>query len=223
MLEVLKHVAFAMVHRVTLHQGWPAVPDQAVQRWSAGLTGRVPFRARCNMPRIIPNLPFAAAVLVVAGACKDSSGSTSSIRLRDDCDPATFNAGIGAGTCQHSSSAGVTLSAFNAELQSTGKVAAWQITPATLTVNEGDVLPVVNTGGETHTYTEVEEFGGGVVPALNQASGNPVEAPECANKAEVDSSTVHSGQTMMHTFDDQGTVKYQCCIHPWMRQTVTVR
>ena len=174
------------------------------------------------MPRIMPHV-LVAAVLLLTGACKDSSGSTSSIQLRDDCDPATFNAGIGAGTCQHSSSTGVTLASFNAELQATGKVAAWQIKPATLTVNEGDVLPVVNTGGETHTYTEVEEFGGGVVPALNQLSGNTTVAPECANKAEFDSSTVHSGATMQHTFDDHGTVKYQCCIHPWMRQTVTVR
>jgi plastocyanin len=162
--------------------------------------------------------------LLGVAACKDTSGSNTTIRLQDNCDPATFNAGLGAGTCAHASSGtGTTLASFNSELQATGKVAAWQMVPATLTVNKNDVLPVVNTGGETHTYTEVEEFGGGIVPALNQASGNPVEAPECANAATFDSSVVRSGQTMMHTFDDQGTVKYQCCIHPWMRQIVTVR
>jgi plastocyanin len=82
---------------------------------------------------------------------------------------------------------------------------------------------VVNTGGETHTYTEVDEFGGGVVPMLNQLSGNTTVAPECSNAAEFDSSTVRSGQTVEHTFDARGTEKYQCCIHPWMRQTVVVR
>jgi plastocyanin len=163
------------------------------------------------------------ALLLFAGCDDDTSGTSGRVTLRDDCDPATFNAALGAGTCQHSSGAGVTLASFNAELQATQAVAAWNIAPTTLTVEEGTTLPVVNTGGETHTYTEVEEFGGGVVPSLNTASGNTTVAPECADQAEVDGSTVRSGQTMQHTFDEQGTEKYQCCIHPWMRQTVTVR
>jgi plastocyanin len=166
-------------------------------------------------------LALLPALLLVA-ACDNTNGSTGAIQLRDDCDPATFNAALGAGTCQHKSAAGVTLSAFNAELTANHTVAAWRIVPATLSLHEGATLPVVNTGGETHTYPEVEEFGGGVVPALNQASGNPTAAPECLDAAEFNASTVHSGQTAQHTFDEQGTEKYQCCIHPWMRQTVTV-
>jgi plastocyanin len=170
-------------------------------------------------PALLP-----AVVIVLLAGCNSSSGSTARVELRDDCDPASFNATLGAGTCQHaSSSAGVTLASFNAELQASGRVAAWQMAPSTMTVNEGDVIPIVNAGGETHTYTEVDQFGGGVVPALNAASGNTTVAPECASATEVASSTVHSGQTMQHTFDAQGTEKYQCCIHPWMRQTVTVR
>ena len=35
-------------------------------------------------------------------------------------------------------------------------------------------------GGEAHTFTQLKQFGGGFVDALNQASGNPVPAPECA-------------------------------------------
>lgn len=163
------------------------------------------------------------ALLLVA-ACSDTSGTTGRIQLQDNCDPATFNAGLGAGTCAHATgSTGVTLANFTAELQATQKVAAWQIVPATLSVREGATLDVVNAGGETHTYTEVENFGGGVVPALNAASGNTTVAPECADAAGFDSTMVHSGQTRQHTFDEKGTEKYQCCIHPWMRQTVTVR
>ena len=162
--------------------------------------------------------------LLLFAACDSTTGSTGVIQLRDDCDPATFNAGIGAGTCQHASgSAGVTLSAFTAELTANHTVAAWRIVPSELSVKEGAQLAVVNTGGETHTYTEVDEFGGGVVPMLNQLSGNTTVAPECTNAAEFDSSTVRSGQTVQHTFDERGTEKYQCCIHPWMRQTVFVR
>lgn len=174
------------------------------------------------MRRAILILRIIPALLAVA-ACDDTSGSNGHVELRDDCDPASFNAALGAGACRHATtSAGTTLSAFNAELNATQKVAAWQIAPATMTVHEGDELDVVNTGGETHTYTEVENFGGGVVPALNTASGNTTVAPECASSAKFDSSTVLSGQTVRHDFDERGTEKYQCCIHPWMRQTVTV-
>jgi plastocyanin len=61
------------------------------------------------------------------------------------------------------------------------------------------------------------------VPALNTAAGITTVAPECLDGAEFSASTVRSGQTMQHTFDEKGTEKYQCCIHPWMRQTVTVQ
>jgi len=160
--------------------------------------------------------------LLLAAAC-DSTGSNGRILLQDDCDPATFNAALGAGTCQHRSAAGVTFANFNAELQANHTVAAWRIFPPTMTVREGASFDVDNTGGETHTYTEVEEFGGGVVPALNTASGNTTVAPECLDEAEFEGSTVRSGQSKQETFDEQGTEKYQCCIHPWMRQTVSVR
>ena len=164
------------------------------------------------------------AALLLLAACDDTSGTTGVIQLQDDCDPATFDAALGAGTCRHrSSTAGVTLASFNAELAATHQVAAWQIFPPTLDVREGATFLLANTGGETHTYTEVENFGGGVVPALNQASGNTTVAPECVDAAAFDSSTVLSGATATHTFDERGTEKYQCCIHPWMRQTVTVR
>lgn len=55
------------------------------------------------------------------------------------------------------------------------------IVSTTLEVSEGTSLPVMNTGGELHTYTEVEDFGGGVVPMLNQLSGKTTVTPECAN------------------------------------------
>ncbi|HEX8246171.1 MAG TPA: plastocyanin/azurin family copper-binding protein [Longimicrobium sp.] len=162
--------------------------------------------------------------LLLSAACSDTSGTTGRVQLQDDCDPATFNAALGAGNCTHaSSSTGVTLANFNAELQATQKVSAWRMVPATMSVREGATLDVVNLGGETHSYTEVENFGGGRVPALNQASGNTTVAPECMDQATFEASVVPSGQTKRHTFDETGTEKYQCCVHPWMRQTVMVR
>lgn len=173
------------------------------------------------MPRFNLAVPLLPALLLFV-ACDDSSGATKVVEMQDDCDPATFNAALGSGTCQRSS-AGVTLTNFNAEMQANHTAAAWRIVPTTLDVEEGATLPVRNIGGEMHTCTEVEEFGGGVVPMLNQLSGNTTVAPECADPAAVASSTVRAGETMRHTFDERGTEKYQCCIHPWMRQTVTVR
>ena len=162
------------------------------------------------------------ALLLLAG-CDDTTSVRGVVQLRDDCEPATFNAALGAGTCQRTGGEGTTLSDFTAELTASGRVAAWRIVPATLDLNHGARYAVVNTGGETHTYTEVEEFGGGVVASLNQLSGNPTAAPECLDAAQLDSSTVRAGQTVQHTFDERGVEKYQCCIHPWMRQTVVVR
>ncbi|HET7230361.1 MAG TPA: plastocyanin/azurin family copper-binding protein [Longimicrobium sp.] len=175
------------------------------------------------MPRTRHALVLLPALMLLA-ACSDSLASSGTIGMEDNCDPATFNATLGAGTCLHASSgAGMTLASFNAELAASHRVADWYIDPERMTVAEGANFSVVNAGGETHTYTEVEEFGGGVVPALNQASGNTTVAPECANQATFNASIVASGQTRQHTFDERGTEKYQCCIHPWMRQTVTVR
>jgi plastocyanin len=173
------------------------------------------------MPRVNLSLALIPALLLLA-ACEDSNGARKVVELRDDCDPATFNAALGAGTCQRAST-GVTLANFTAELQANQAAAAWVIVPTNLEVDEGTSLPVMNTGGEVHTYTEVENFGGGVVPMLNQLSGNTTVAPECADQSAFTRSTVRAGETMQHTFDEKGTEKYQCCIHPWMRQTVTVR
>lgn len=175
------------------------------------------------MPRVRFILALFSASLCLGG-CKDSLSSGGTIELEDNCEPASFNAALGAGACLHASSGrGQTLSSFNAELSATHEVAAWYIDPEEMTVREGATFSVANTGGETHTYTEVEEFGGGVVPALNTASGNTTVAPECADQGTFNASLVASGQTVQHTFDERGTEKYQCCIHPWMRQVVTVR
>lgn len=141
------------------------------------------------------------------------------VSMLDQCDSASFNAGIGAGTCTTAGS--VTLNAFNAELAASQTVAAWKFDPTTQTITLGGSILATNNGGEKHTFTEVEEFGGGIVPALNAASGNPVEAAEC--KDVTDANMIAPGASMRTDAETTvGTHKYQCCIHPWMRETVTV-
>jgi plastocyanin len=155
------------------------------------------------------------------GACNDSSGPSVAphVDAMDECDPASFNAALGAGTCTRNGS--VTLAQFNAELTAQHSVAAWHFAPTTLTARVGDAITVTNRGGEVHTFTEVENFGGGIVPSLNTASGNPTEAPECGQLQAED--FIQAGTTVTDERETTaGTEKYQCCIHPWMRATVTV-
>ena len=168
----------------------------------------------------LSSLAIALAAIAMA-ACEDSSGpiETTHVSMQDECDPATFNAALGAGTCTRQGT--VTFSAFNAELNSTQQVAAWRFVPSEIEVEVGDEITATNNGGELHTFTEVEEFGGGIVPALNEASGNTTEAPECAQLTASDN--VSPGQTFTTEEETEvGTERYQCCIHPWMRTVVHV-
>lgn len=154
-------------------------------------------------------------------ACNNANSPLDNPRvsMRDECDPATFNAALGAGTCTRNGS--MTFAQFNTELGATQHVAAWQFVPSALTIHVGDVITAMNDGGEEHTFTEVEQFGGGIVPSLNQASGNPTEAPECA-QLEADDHVAAGATYHTDPAASVGTELYQCCIHPWMRAVVSV-
>lgn len=141
------------------------------------------------------------------------------VSMLDQCDSVSFNAGLGAGTCLRAG--GVTLTQFNNELAANRSVAAWRFSPATLTIRVGQSIQAANLGGEGHSFTRVAQFGGGRVPALNSASGNTVETPECAQLPA--SAIVAPGGTFTtEAATATGVEHYQCCIHPWMRATVTV-
>jgi plastocyanin len=156
--------------------------------------------------------------LLVGCNDKDTLASTT-VSMRDNCEPTSFNAALGAGTCTGTGT--MTFAQFNSELNATQKVAAWQFVPATFAIKLGQAIAVMNNGGEVHTFTKVAQFGGGEVAALNSASGNPVEAPECMTTTAADH--VSPGLTFRtDASTTMGTAHYQCCIHPWMRANVTV-
>lgn len=138
------------------------------------------------------------------------------VTLFDACDPETFNAVIGPGTC--SRSGGVRFDNFVAELTRHHSAGAWHFAPSQVTMRVGDQLVANNRGGEDHTFTEVDEFGGGNVPFLNNLVGLTTVAPEC-NAAVA----IHPGGSSSETEHDAGVEKYQCCIHPWMRAEVRIR
>jgi plastocyanin len=140
------------------------------------------------------------------------------ITLSDACDPESFNAALGPGTCTRSG--GVSFDNFLEQLRKHQSVGAWHFTPPQLTLAVGGTLIAMNHGGETHTFTEVEDFGGGIVPLLNQLAGTPNVAPECAQLQSGD--FLAPGMSSRETEDEEGVEKYQCCIHPWMRAEVRI-
>jgi plastocyanin len=139
------------------------------------------------------------------------------VSIMDACDPVSF----GAAGIACSRSGGVTFEQFLELLRKNQSVGSWHFAPVLVNARVGQTLVALNRGGEDHTFTEVEEFGGGIVPLLNELSGNPVPAPECLGLAPAD--FIAPGASSTDEVEEPGTEHYQCCIHPWMRVDVTAR
>ena len=159
-----------------------------------------------------------------SAATSDPSGSqrvgglpVRRVTMMDACDPTTFNAAIGPGTCVQRNG-GVTFADFIEQVTKHGKVGSWHNAPPRLTAREGQSLLAVNRGGEVHTFTRVQAYGGGLIPILNQLSGNPTVAPECTQLAPGD--FVPPGGTDEAVVGSAGVQRFMCCLHPWMRTTV---
>ena len=143
-------------------------------------------------------------------------GQVKQVQMMDACDPASFDAVLGAGSCTRSG--GIAFDKFIELLTRHQTAGAWHFSPSDVNVKIGQLLVAINSGGEVHTFTEVEAFGGGIVPDLNALSGNPVAAPECLALDPDD--FVPPGGTYSDEVEEEGDELYQCCIHPWMRATV---
>jgi plastocyanin len=152
----------------------------------------------------------------VASADRTVNGESGKVvSIFDACDPTTFaQNGV---SCTRPG--GVTFDQFVAQITQNQKAGAWRFAPSELHVKVGETFMALNRGGETHTFTEVDHFGGGMVQFLNDLSGNPVEVDECKTPATVN--FLAPGQSFVDVADDEGTELYQCCIHPWMRVVIT--
>jgi hypothetical protein len=182
-------------------------------------------------------VPVAAAVcslfLFAAPAFARDGGTREDIRLRDKCDPATFNAGRAVPLCNPAvTEGGVTLqqltnflAARPQDILRARDALGWKINPDDTHVNRGATLDIRNTGGETHTFTEVTASGftGGCVAGLNapfRLQANPL----CVDFAAVlATSGVASGGSRTMVATTAGTRLFQCLIHPWMRSSIQVR
>src|SRR5437870_2536239 len=119
-----------------------------------------------------------------------TANAQSIITMRDACDPDSFNAAIGPGTCVAGQHGTTLFSDFIGELQTDQNAGAWRFNPmlnategnfklVRLDLKQGDQTTIENKGGETHTFTRVQKFGGGFIAPLNGLSGNSDLAPEC--------------------------------------------
>lgn len=154
----------------------------------------------------------------------ENSPRVAQVVALDECDPATFNAALGPGECKNIAAGYSTvLSDFIAEAAAGTPNPGWDFEPDTLNIKEGTIVSVVNQGGEPHTFTEVEHFGGGFVPPVNDGQAT---VPECSggfSRVAVAKTRLLQGSSVQITGLSKGTHHFECCLHPWMRMDVEVK
>jgi hypothetical protein len=141
---------------------------------------------------------IAALLVLVPAAGSSATSATRQVQMLDDCDPATFNAAVGPGTCVKDG--GTAFSDFIAQLLAQGRAPAWRFAPGQLSLDAG----------------------GGCIDALNDLLGlTPV--PECAGfpGGAFAATAVAPGGTVTTTPLTPGIHRYECLVHPWMRTTAT--
>ena len=180
-------------------------------------------------------LVVAAFFAIMATTAGSNHGNR--VDIKDDCN-ATFNAnppvgpGLGPNTCVKIQ--GTDFQDFIGQLMANGVVPnasadGWEFYPGNIKIETDETLSTRNKGGEFHTFTEVQNFGGGCVAALNNVL-HLTPVPEC-NALLPDGVTpvvfattgVPSGGTSTVSGLAPGMHKFECMIHPWMRTTVDVR
>ena len=177
----------------------------------------------CADSAISPTTPSSAPVArkqLVAATADRQADDAHTLRMYDSCDPATFNAVFNDPTiCIKQGH--VPFDRFIAELTQTQNAAQWRFGPQNVELNPGENVFALNVGGEVHTFTRVAQFGGGVIPLLNDLTGNTTVAPECTTLEEDD--FVAPGALYTAELNTDEIQHFQCCIHPWMRADVKLK
>jgi plastocyanin len=163
----------------------------------------------------------AIGIVLLGAGLVSRAPDVRTVDMHDACDDVSFNAAFGDGICLDGLGGGVTVDTFLRVLTNSQNMGAWHFAPGSVRLKSGQEVQAFNSGGEVHTFTEVAEFGGGFIPELNELTGDVVPAPECLDFASIE--FIAAGDTGTPELKAPGTYHYECCIHPWMRATVTVR
>jgi plastocyanin len=162
--------------------------------------------------------------LMPVASAQEKAPSPAQIVALDECDPTTFNAVLGPDFCKNVALGASTL--FNdlfAKAAAGTPDPGWDFEPDSLTIEKGTPVIVADEGGEPHTFTEVQKFGGGFIPDLNH--GEPT-VPECAGgfaNVAVAKTRILQGSELHISGLPKGEHHFECCIHPWMRMTIKVK
>jgi hypothetical protein len=166
---------------------------------------------------------------VVLGSMVTASDSdTHEVLIEDDCEPITFNASgqafFGRSLCEEDFGGSITFGDFLDAMVLVGGHGAWRFNPNHATIQKGEPLKVTNKGGETHSFTEVVDFGGGIVPEFNELLGGLQPVPETQNPDYFGPTFLASGDS--RTIDEidlqPGMHRFMCVIHPWQRSVINV-
>ena len=117
--------------------------------------------SRPHRRRRLATMAAIVALLLVPAAGASAASATRQVQVLDDCEPTSFNAAIGPGTCVKDGT--TTFQAFIGQLIAQGRAPAWRFAPEQLDLDAGGRLQANNRGGEDHTFTQVANFGGGCI------------------------------------------------------------
>jgi plastocyanin len=160
-------------------------------------------------------LPIGCVLALLALPAAALAGDTRKVFVMDRCEPESFDAAVGPGTCVRNG--GVTFDKFARRLNpKDGGHNAWRFGPPHFGLKSGQTITATNTGGEFHTFTEVAAFGTGFVPFLDAAL--PPGTPPAQQVGDL--GPMPAGATLELDALPPGTHLFECLIHPWMRTVV---
>jgi plastocyanin len=164
---------------------------------------------------------LAAVALVVPVSAFADPGT---IRMKDDCEPVSFNIAVPGDPPTCVGDGGTTFDNFIGQLVSHQFAGAWRFSPNQVKIDAGSSLQIVNQGGETHTLTPVTQFGGGgIVPPLNEILFGTPTPPTFFSFPPTNFVPAGGTTTIGPTLLTPGTHLFICVIHPWMEETVVVK
>jgi plastocyanin len=173
------------------------------------------------MRKLVWSAVVAVAATAILALPLAASANPSEIYMSDACSP-SFNVALGDPTaCTRNG--GTPFDVFIQQLVQNKFAGAWHFSAPQVHLRAGDALTVENRGGETHTFTEVSQFGGGgIVGEINEILfGTPTPPTFFIGPLNF----VGAGEetTIPATTLTPGTHLFLCAIHPWMEETVVVR
>jgi plastocyanin len=164
-----------------------------------------------------------AAVMVALVLPVSAWADPSAIRMKDDCDPVSFNLAVPDDPPTCVGDGQTTFDDFIGQLVDHKFAGAWRFSPNHVKIDAGSSLRLINQGGEAHTLTPVTQFGGGgVVPPLNEILfGTPT--PPTFFFPPFNFVPAGGTTTIGPDLLTPGTHRFICVIHPWMEETIVVK